>query len=264
MWQNERDQRRDDERAAHERAVSLDVRHEDILRAYLTQMSSLMLDRNLLRSQPNADARKVARTLTLAAVRRLDGERKGQVVRFLYEARALDPADSKVNVYDADLRGAKLADALLPGAALSGADLRGADLQRATLAEAWLDGANLSGAHLNGATLAHADLGGACVSGAHFDSANLLDVTAYGVEGSTVTFDGALLVRASFGGAQLTNVSLRRSRVEGAEFPPGWTSTGLNLSRAETAELCSLPLARVRHREEIVNRRRRPAGRRPS
>jgi hypothetical protein len=46
-------------------------------------MSALMLDRNLLRLRPRADVRAVARTVTLTALRRLDGERKGLVVRAL-------------------------------------------------------------------------------------------------------------------------------------------------------------------------------------
>jgi hypothetical protein len=74
--------RRDERRA-------VDAERENTLRTYLAQMSDLMLDRELLRSKPGADARKVARTATLTAVRRLDGRRKGLVVQFLAEARLI-------------------------------------------------------------------------------------------------------------------------------------------------------------------------------
>lgn len=66
-----------------------DAEQENTLRTYFAQMSDLMLDRRLLRSKPGADVRRVARTATLTAVRRLDGPRRGLVVRFLAEARLL-------------------------------------------------------------------------------------------------------------------------------------------------------------------------------
>jgi uncharacterized protein YjbI with pentapeptide repeats len=116
--QNDRDQRREDQRAAIQRATAADAAREEALRAYLTQMSALMLDRNLLRSRRGTNVRAVARTLTLTALRRVDGERRGLVVRFLNEARLLDSRDPKV---------------YLANASLENAQLRGADLERAFL-----------------------------------------------------------------------------------------------------------------------------------
>jgi hypothetical protein len=66
--QSRRDQQRDDERvtrqgetenqrAALQRATAADAAREEALRTYLTQMSGLMLDRELLRSRPRADVR---------------------------------------------------------------------------------------------------------------------------------------------------------------------------------------------------------------
>ncbi|HEX8159088.1 MAG TPA: pentapeptide repeat-containing protein, partial [Solirubrobacteraceae bacterium] len=87
-----------------------------------------MLDRQLLRSKPGADVRAVARTATLTAVRRLNGERRGLVVRFLAEARLLGPAEAKVELLDADLRASDASFARLGGAHLDGANLDGANL----------------------------------------------------------------------------------------------------------------------------------------
>jgi hypothetical protein len=88
--QSSRDQRREDRRTAQQRTTATDTERENTLRTYLAQMSDLMLDRRLLRSKPGADVRKVARTATLTAVRRLDGSPRGVVVQFLAEARLLD------------------------------------------------------------------------------------------------------------------------------------------------------------------------------
>jgi hypothetical protein len=67
-----------------------DRRSQDAtLQAYLDQMSGLMLKEKLLDSTEDDPVRVVARTVTLATLRRLDGERRGAVVRFLHEAGLL-------------------------------------------------------------------------------------------------------------------------------------------------------------------------------
>ncbi len=152
--ESSRDQRREDQRAAQQRITAADAERENTLRTYLAQMSSLMLDRQLLRSKSGADVRNVARTATLTAVRRLDGPRRGLVVQFLAEAGLLgreEGAGARVRVASADLGGANLRGALLSGVDLRGADLGGAKLGRANLRKANLRGANLAGADLRGA-----------------------------------------------------------------------------------------------------------------
>jgi hypothetical protein len=49
-------------------------------------MTDLVLDRGLATSSVDDEVRSVARTLTLTTLERLDGARKGAVLRFLYEA----------------------------------------------------------------------------------------------------------------------------------------------------------------------------------
>jgi len=152
MAQAGRDDRRDDDRA-----------REATLQSYLTEMSDLMLDGGLLGSRPGEDVRVVARTLTLTAIRRLDGKRKGLVVRFLAEADLVRACDPRVSLALADLRHADLSSAImrradLKYAQLQGANLLGADLRGADLTYADLRDANLKAAHLQKAYLAGADL----------------------------------------------------------------------------------------------------------
>ncbi len=101
--------------------------------------------------------------------------------------------DQRLDLHEADLRGAYLDGADLRGAALDGADLGGAALDGADLGGAALDGADLGGAALDGADLGGADLDGADLGGADLDGADL----------GGADLDGADLGGADLGGADL-------------------------------------------------------------
>jgi hypothetical protein len=68
-----------DQRIAADRAAAEEVRQDATLNGYFQQMSDLMLKNKLRSSKRVAPVRSVARTVTLTTLRRLDGERKGQV-----------------------------------------------------------------------------------------------------------------------------------------------------------------------------------------
>src|SRR4051812_21422729 len=82
--QTRSDNRREDRRIAADRAAAEEARQDTTLQGYLDQMSGLMLDRNLLTSKEGDAVQAVARTVTLTALRRLDGDRKAEVVQFLW------------------------------------------------------------------------------------------------------------------------------------------------------------------------------------
>jgi hypothetical protein len=65
--QGDREQRREDERGERERAVAAERVREDTLRAYLDDVSDLLLQRQLLRSKRGSEVQALARTLTLTA-----------------------------------------------------------------------------------------------------------------------------------------------------------------------------------------------------
>jgi hypothetical protein len=127
-----------------------------------------------------------ARGHTLTLLPRLDGERKGSVVQFLYEAGFIGWYHDGSEVEPVlDLRGADLEEATLSGVTLSGAvldwstlseaDLSGADLSKAELFDANLSEADLGGADLWRADLRRADLRGAYLGGADLSEATLQD-----------------------------------------------------------------------------------------
>ena len=96
LWWNASQDSRDKRRAEQ-------VRQDTTLDDYIQQMSDLMLSKRLLSSKPGDAARSVAHTITLTTLRRLDGARKGEVVRFLEEARLIHVRGFPVRLDGADL-----------------------------------------------------------------------------------------------------------------------------------------------------------------
>jgi uncharacterized protein YjbI with pentapeptide repeats len=190
--QTRSDNKREDRRITADRTAAEEARRDATLQTYLDQMSDLMLNKQLPTAKDGSSVRAVARTVTLATLRRLDGERKAEVVRFLYEAQLLDGEVPQVNLAGADLVDAKLNFALLEGADLGlvnlrGANLANADLLKAKLGFADLRGANLAGtnfafAFLGNANLAGADLRDALLAGAELGEANLRDADLAGAD----------------------------------------------------------------------------------
>jgi uncharacterized protein YjbI with pentapeptide repeats len=201
----------ENQRAEAERELAEQRTQDEALQAYLSQMSSLILENELRESKEDSEVRTLARARTLTVLSRLDASRKTAVIQFLAEAQliqstkgrrsviALVEADLRdidligywpeVDLSSADLSGARLFGYLrganLRGANLHGANLRFVELPEADLRNTYLRGANLTGAELNGAKLGVADLSGADLSGAR----GLTDeqiAAAYSLEGATM------------------------------------------------------------------------------
>jgi uncharacterized protein YjbI with pentapeptide repeats len=186
LWFN-RQQRDREMEIAEQRA------QDEALQAFLEQISQLLTDekRPLRRAQPGDDLSAVARARTSTVLRRVDSERKGRVVQFLYEAGLIRRDRLVLGLINADLEGAPLSMAELSEASLRGANLSGADLMLAKLGGADLRDANLSGANIWWAYLRDADLRGANLHGAVLWRADLR---------------GANLVRADLTDADLSEV----------------------------------------------------------
>ncbi len=162
-----------DQRLQAERSITLDNQQAAVLDGYLDGMSDLLLNKNLRESKTDDEVRQVARAKTVTALRRLNPERKGQLLRFLFESGLIKKGTPIISLREADLSGADLREADLSGASLSGADLREASLSGADLREAELIRANLRGADLSMASLRGADLRGANLREADLSMASL-------------------------------------------------------------------------------------------
>jgi len=150
-------------------------------------MSQLLTDKDRpLHRAPRGDSLStVARARTLTVLTRLDGVRRGSVVRFLYESGLITRNRPILDLRQADLSEAIFRKAILSEVYLRGADLGDANLSKANLSGAdlsWanLEGVDLIGINLSGATLEHVDLSGANLSGAYLRGAYLTEADLSG------------------------------------------------------------------------------------
>jgi uncharacterized protein YjbI with pentapeptide repeats len=207
--QNGRQQRIEDQRAQQaqnienarakaERALAKQSAQDEALQAYLAQMSSLMLEKNLLESERGDAVYTLAQARTATVMTRLDSGRNKTVLSFLWNSGLVGKSsagESSVNLFrnidlrGADLRGRNLIGAPLRGATLDHADLREAILVHADLRGAYLDDTKLSDALMSHADLSHAFLFGADLKGVHLNDADL--------SGATLTSSASLAKAAS-------------------------------------------------------------------
>jgi hypothetical protein len=140
-------QRIENQRAEAERKLAEQRAQDEALQAYLDQMSSLLLEKDLRASEVDSEVQTLARARTLTVLSRLDKGRQADVMQFLIEAELVQRVEGTgpiIRLSGVDLRGIQL-----PDADLSGADLRNAFLDRAYLIAADLSGADLRSAFLD-------------------------------------------------------------------------------------------------------------------
>jgi uncharacterized protein YjbI with pentapeptide repeats len=228
-WLNQR-------QSSTERRTTLDNQQAAVLDSYLDGMSDLLLNKKLRESKSDdEEVRQVARAKTLTALRRLDPERKGELLRFLYEAGLIKKGTHIISLSGAYLGGAILAGANLRWADLTGANLTEAQIYWAHLREADLTGANLIEANLTvtdltGAHLREADLTGANLTGAHLRGAHLRE---------------ADLTGANLSEADLSEADLREADLTGANLR-GATVTEEQLAQAKSLQDATMPDGRKR------------------
>lgn len=147
----------EDRRAEVDRQIEEQRARDAALQAYLDQMSTLLLEKDL----NDEKVQTLMRARTITVLTRLGSDGKTQVMRFLAEAdlvQGVDEEDPVIRLEEADLRGANLSYANLEGANLVGADLSYANLRGVKLGDAKLVGADVISANLNNADLSSADL----------------------------------------------------------------------------------------------------------
>jgi uncharacterized protein YjbI with pentapeptide repeats len=232
-----REREREAQAAQSERELEVEnQRAQDAaLQAYLDQMSQLLLDKAppLRQSEEDSEVRTLARARTLTVLSRLDGDRKAQVVQFLYESGLIAGAQPIVDLSGADLSRTNLRGGRLFQANLSYANLREADLSRgANLREANLSYANLSGADLSMMSdLSYASLIGADLSGANLSHANLAWATITDPPPEEITDEA---ITANLSEANLRETILNQADLSGAILhgATGWTEEQLAQARS--------------------------------
>jgi uncharacterized protein YjbI with pentapeptide repeats len=215
-WQQDiRQDQIESKRANAERELARERAQDEALQAYLSQMGSLLLEKDLRKSAKDSEVRSLARARTLTVLSRLDSARKERLLQFLYEAGLLHKEKPVIDLTGADLSGIDLRNNNLSGGGAfsnnhtglfavplrpsNAANLSGASLSDANLERASLDYTDLSKADLSDAYLSKAELGGADLSSAYLSKADLSNAR---LAGANLTF--AVLKDADLSKAHLT------------------------------------------------------------
>lgn len=199
---------------------------QETLNHYFDQVSALLFDRKLRTVKEGDEARIMARARTLTALRDLDGERKGQLIRFLQEAKVIQTERPIINLRQANLNQAKLLRANLKASELSGVNLSQANLESSSLEGSNLKYSTLLGANLANVTLWGADLSGTDLSGANLNEAGL----------SAAQIQEAKLIGAKLVGANLSSAQLRKTKLIGADLS-GAVLSGTDFSDADLSNV---------------------------
>lgn len=207
----------------------------DVFQEYLDRLSDLLSGENLFTTEPEDEIRNLFEMQTLEVFSKLDGDIKGQLLRFLHDTKIIGQTGI------VELRGALLDKAELRGEDLRGANLVGANLNRADLSgarleEADLRGASLGGADLWGAVLIRADLSQAHLWGANLNNANLHQANLASARLSEATLWGADLSEANLDGASLWGANL-----EGANLRDARNLTAKQLTQVKSLTRATLP-----------------------
>jgi len=183
--QDQRQQHIENQRAEAERELAVQRAQDEALQAYLDQMSTLMLEKDLRNSEEDSEVRTLTQARTLTVIRRVDTSRKDEIMQFLLKADLVHRVDGSAPVIE--LGGADLSDTSLSGTDLEGVNLSDANLSRAHLSDVYLlnarlDFTNLSYAELSGAGLIGAYLLNSKLGGTDLSGANLSDAYLYGAD----------------------------------------------------------------------------------
>ena len=173
LWFQNRDKKRAEEQDIRERELAKDNLAEEAIQAYLKSMGDILLNkeyRRMLFADDNS-VRDIARALTIAILRKLEGDRRRQdvVLRFLRDAELHKFILKNAHLSEMDLSGTSLWDIDLSGARLRNTNLSKADLEETNLSKANLSKANLSKANLSKACLLRTNLSQADLSSANLE-----------------------------------------------------------------------------------------------
>lgn len=205
----------------NEQRIATDNQQEAALQEYIKDMSGLLLEKDLRKSEIDAEVRKIAHIRTLTVLHRLDNDRKMNIVQFLCESGLIDKNEPIV-----DLEGANLNRVHFFGVYLDGTSLKGAHLREAHLAVTPLRGTNLEGADLTKAVLSMSEVNKVDFRRAFIPKATYFVLNQPGKAFLSEYFEGMakrwsknnLLTEANLSHALLTEANLRGTNLTKADL----------------------------------------------
>lgn len=196
---------------------ALDQERQTTLDNYLSEISNLALNYKLTSSTEGMPVNALAVAQTDTSVRYLDGNRKGILIRYLWESGLISGPTPVISLYEINLNGTVFTGANLGRVDLSTDSLTGADFSDAKPYGAYLSGAYLRGADLSGADLSCFKSGQPGISAGILGILRPENVTCTGTPG-TATPGGANLVGANLSGANLSGTNLVGANLSDADL----------------------------------------------
>jgi uncharacterized protein YjbI with pentapeptide repeats/energy-coupling factor transporter ATP-binding protein EcfA2 len=228
--------------------IADEKRQEQMMAEYVAQMTEFLLGKDVSNPPKNPfvtpEVSSIARARTLTTLSELNGKRKGQVLKFLYETGVVSGRcpvnlDTLQSTDCKQEKGLYLGDAafdkttfehpmLLPGidltraslseANLSESDLSQAAMQDATLKDAILTKAILTDAQMNRAELQGANLVGAILLRANLESTVFENADLKGAKLEQANLKGADLYKANLSNTIMIGADLQNANLEGADL----------------------------------------------
>lgn len=167
------------------------------LDSFINIMTELITNHDLGKDEASSETSTIARTRINLAFSNLNGERKGQVLQFLFEANLINKKP-KIS-----LIGGNIKNSILNGIVLSNAEIRGAYFTNVLIKDA-----NLNGAIFIGCNFENADLSNSWVEGVDFSYANLENAKLKNMDLTSVNFSKAILTNANLEGSTILQSQL--------------------------------------------------------
>jgi uncharacterized protein YjbI with pentapeptide repeats len=175
IQQNQNSQAQNKQQREIALSIAIDQQRETTLLNYRDKIADLMVNDKLLQAHPADASTLVADAYTSETLRKLDPDRKAELMRFLYQTKLISNDTHIINMTEDDLHGAHMANIDIRDTYLVGINLSGADLHGAILSDATLTFANLTGANLTKTDFQASDMHNVNLTGANLAGANLRD-----------------------------------------------------------------------------------------
>ena len=169
----------------------------ETLESFLKVMTELIITNNL-HNGPTPQTIAISRARINIALSNLDGERKGQVLQFLYEANLIEKNPPKLS-----LVGSNLKNILIDEIKLGESEIRGAYFNNSSI-----QNANLNGVHMIACDFTGANLSKTLVKNADFSYSIFLKAKLRHMDLTTANFEGCDLSNADLRGSTILKQQL--------------------------------------------------------
>ncbi len=179
-----------------EEKKEIENQQNEIIDSYFRIVSDLIIKSNLLDKIKNKESKIIARTRTIIAVENLEGERKGQVLQFLYESELID--NIGLNILGANFRNVQVSGIVLRGITIKGVYFCGADFENTFLDKSCFISCNFSNTNFKGSSMENTS----------FKYSNLSNCKLTNIDLTKVDFEGIDLSNADLSNSKITRLQL--------------------------------------------------------